>query len=183
MKVVLARGDPGGRLVRLVTGDLARTTRVLARASKTADSTSKKPAQATSKEKKQPDESILADPAVVVRVSDNSYVLSPGIRDLAAHKPVAFTSEGLALPPGFNDDIRGFTMVIVKAGGLFDRMGLKRGDVLVSVNGMPLRDFADSRNAYKKLKKEERISLTVIRGGKPLTLIYEIRALTRREIS
>lgn len=130
---------------------------------------------ATPSAKEGPDLSVLSDPAAVVRVARNTYLLSSGIRDLASRKPVAFTSEGLVLPPGFNGEMGGFTMVHVRTGGLLDRMGLRKGDVLFAVNGMPLRDFSDSRKAARKLKNAARISLSVMRDGATVALNYEFR--------
>ena len=159
----------GKNLVVLSSNGMARITRVLEKGVSTKPVAPAKTADKLSRD-------IFLDPEAVVPVSEGHYLLSPEIRDLATRKPVAFTTEGLALPPGFNGDIRGFTVVHVRTGGLFDRMGFRKGDVLVAINGLPLRGFDDSRAAHKKLKNESRFALSVIRGEETLVLVYEFRS-------
>jgi serine protease Do/serine protease DegQ len=50
------------------------------------------------------------------------------------------------------------------------RAGLKEGDVVLSINGRPVRDGGSLRNAIGVLEVGEAVRLEVLRDGKPLTL-------------
>jgi serine protease Do/serine protease DegQ len=50
------------------------------------------------------------------------------------------------------------------------RAGLKEGDVVLSVNGRPIRDGGNLRNAIGLLEVGDTVQLEILRDGKPLTL-------------
>ena len=111
-------------------------------------------------------------PGAVNRIGDGQYRMSSEIRSLAALGPAVFASEAVVLPPLFGKDAVGFTVLKVRPDGLFDKMGLKIGDVLKKINGRPLNTMADARAAYIKLVKDDIISLQVLRGTETLILRY-----------
>ncbi len=69
----------------------------------------------------------------------------------------------------------GFLLRRIKKGGLVDRVGLRNGDVLRSINGMQLRSFEQAARAFKLLRNENNLQLEVVRGGNVTVLSYEIR--------
>ncbi len=56
-----------------------------------------------------------------------------------------------------------------------DKAGLKTGDVLVAVNGRPVRDAADVRNSIGLLRIDEKVNLEVVRNGGTQTIEAVIR--------
>ncbi|MDS4040603.1 MAG: DegQ family serine endoprotease [Candidatus Competibacter sp.] len=50
------------------------------------------------------------------------------------------------------------------------RAGLKEGDVVLSINGRPIRDGGNLRNTIGLLEVGEAVRLEILRDGKPLTL-------------
>lgn len=56
-----------------------------------------------------------------------------------------------------------------------DKAGLKPGDVLVEVNGRPVRDSADVRNSIGLLRVGEQVNLTVVRDGEQRRIEAVIR--------
>ena len=51
-----------------------------------------------------------------------------------------------------------------------EKAGIKAGDVIVSVNGKPVANAAETRNAIGMLRVGERVDVGLIRDGKPITV-------------
>jgi len=53
----------------------------------------------------------------------------------------------------------------VKFGSVADRIGLRRGDVLLSINGVKIEKKADILHGLKKARRRGILSLVINRGG------------------
>lgn len=69
----------------------------------------------------------------------------------------------------------GFKLLSIKRGSLFDRLGLRNGDVVRQINGIPLDNPQKALELYGELESGQSISLGVLRRGKELTLNYELK--------
>jgi hypothetical protein len=69
----------------------------------------------------------------------------------------------------------GFRLVAIKAGGPFAKLGLRRDDVLVSVNGLDIRTPDRALEAHGRLKSASRFALGLLRDGRQLVQEYTIR--------
>jgi hypothetical protein len=78
----------------------------------------------------------------------------------------------LYLDDGYEDE-RSPRVAGVAPGGLYDRMGLRAGDVLLAVNGELVLNGGDA--LFKALQTGSRVTARVLRRGLPLTIQYEIR--------
>jgi general secretion pathway protein C len=76
--------------------------------------------------------------------------------------------------PGSGGEVSGFKMVAIKAGSIFEQLGLKRGDILKGVNGEPLNSPQKGMEMYQALKSSDNIQLEIERGGSSTTLNYQI---------
>lgn len=79
-----------------------------------------------------------------------------------------------AVPNFSGGKVSGMKILSVKAGSLFDKLGLKRGDILQKINGIEL-DVKKGFEIFNQLKDQKGINLDLIRQGQPTTLDYEIR--------
>lgn len=68
----------------------------------------------------------------------------------------------------------GFRVSFLKKGSHFEQLGLKRGDVITSINGQEIRSYNDAVEVYKNIKNLDGLNLTIIRGKKEMELEYEI---------
>jgi Do/DeqQ family serine protease len=66
--------------------------------------------------------------------------------------------------------VRGALVNSVQAGGPADKAGLRRGDVITSVNGTGIKDTNDLRNNVSQLAPGSTAKLTIVRDGKEQTL-------------
>ncbi len=60
---------------------------------------------------------------------------------------------------------RGLLILSVKAGSIADRIGLKKGDVLLSINGVKISTIEDIKKGLKRARKRGFLNLVINRGG------------------
>ena len=69
----------------------------------------------------------------------------------------------------------GYKINYVKKGSDFEKLGVKRGDILVEINAEPLNSLSVAMNFFKEINNIEDLTLTVIRDGKREDIEYEIK--------
>ena len=68
----------------------------------------------------------------------------------------------------------GYKITYVKKNSIFDKLGLKRGDIITKVNGEKITNDAQAWNLYKNIDKLDSIEIEIIRNNKTKVLYYEI---------
>lgn len=79
------------------------------------------------------------------------------------------------LPSTRNGTVEGFRISEVKPQGIFGKIGIKNGDILLRMNDFPIDSPEKAMQSLVSLKGQSRISLDLIREGQPRTFNYEIR--------
>jgi general secretion pathway protein C len=69
----------------------------------------------------------------------------------------------------------GFKVRFVRRGSPFEKLGLKRGDVIKSINGEPIVDYAGPMGMLKSADTIDDLSLTIERKHEEQELKYEIK--------
>jgi type II secretion system protein C len=69
---------------------------------------------------------------------------------------------------------RGYMITYIKPGSIFSKIGLKRGDILLEVNGRKLRNDADAWDLYKHAKEFNNFEIKILRNHKEKVLNYEM---------
>jgi S1-C subfamily serine protease len=64
----------------------------------------------------------------------------------------------------------GVTLASVGDGTIFQRAGLRAGDVITAVDGVRLRSLDDTASLYARAATATALTAQVVRGGKPVTL-------------
>lgn len=111
----------------------------------------------------------------ITKLGEHRYAIKSGTLEHALGN-LRLLSRAVRVAP----DVRegkpsGFRLVWVKAGGPIAKLGLRNGDVLVSVNGLDITTPDHALDAYSKLKAARRLVLGVVREGQGATLEYVIR--------
>lgn len=89
--------------------------------------------------------------------------------------PTAYVTSARVVPSVKNGDPDGYKLFAIRPGSLFDRLGLKNGDTVHSINGAPLAEVDDVVSLLVDAKNKKRIFLLdVTRRGKPVQLEIEI---------
>jgi len=71
-------------------------------------------------------------------------------------------------------DLKGFRVTFVRKNSHFSKLGLRRGDVIKSINGQEITSYNSAMNVYKNIDKMDGLSLTIKRGKEEMELEYEI---------
>jgi general secretion pathway protein C len=72
-------------------------------------------------------------------------------------------------------EVQGFHITEIRPTGVFKALGLNNGDILGRVNGYEVTSPERAVQVLTALKGESSIELDIVRGGKPMSLRYEIR--------
>jgi hypothetical protein len=74
-----------------------------------------------------------------------------------------------------NGQAVGMSLHRIEEGGLFEHLGLKKGDVLKTVNGFDFSSIDGVLSAKTQLTTAPRLSLSLTRQGHPVTLEYRVQ--------
>jgi len=67
-----------------------------------------------------------------------------------------------------------FKVSFIKRGSVFAKLGIKRGDIIKSVNGEEIDSYNKAFSIYRGIKDMQNITIVVIRNNKEVELEYEI---------
>jgi general secretion pathway protein C len=69
----------------------------------------------------------------------------------------------------------GFRLFAIRRGSLFDRIGLKNGDIIRSINGTEMNDPSRAVSLLQELRDASDLQVEITRNQQPQTLTYNIR--------
>jgi general secretion pathway protein C len=69
----------------------------------------------------------------------------------------------------------GLRLFAIKTGSLYEKVGLKNGDILKTINGNNLGDISQALKLFEQLKQERSISLVLEREKQDREFKYTIR--------
>lgn len=107
----------------------------------------------------------------VANVGANQFSLSRSELNTTLQDPsqLAYTGRIGVNPAG------GVRMDSAPAGSLPDKLGLKEGDVIKSVNGQPVGSAGDLARLYGQFSSISNIRVEIIRAGNPMVLNFQIQ--------
>jgi type II secretion system protein C len=131
-----------------------------------------KPMKKTPKTTKRVTRTDNSDDESIVRQGDSFQIARSEVDAALSNMSKLYTD--IRGVPYFDEGVaRGFKILSVKKGSLFDKLGIKRGDILQSVNGRTL-DIQSGFETFKSLKTETEFDLEIERRGEALKYKYEI---------
>lgn len=71
--------------------------------------------------------------------------------------------------------LRGFKVRYIRRGSLFQKLGLKRGDIITAINGEPIEDYNTAMELYQSADTLDELTLQIKRGKQEVELNYEIQ--------
>lgn len=79
------------------------------------------------------------------------------------------------IAPAFvNGRAIGFKLFCIRPNSLYAKVGLKNGDVVVRINGLPITNPNEALAAYDKLRDAKTLRIELRRQGRPKRLTYRI---------
>lgn len=115
---------------------------------------------------------VAAAPPIVRSIGADRQVVDRRQLQQQISRP-EFLSQALIVPnPGGGG---GFLVREVQSGSLYEKLGLRPGDVIRTVNGQPLSNMDQVMRLYQQFGTAERITVDVQRQGRAETLYYDMR--------
>lgn len=80
------------------------------------------------------------------------------------------------LVPNFTGGVAdGFRIFSIVPESLFEKAGLRNGDIIHSINGVEMKDPEKAFQVYQLLKDNDKFAIDLMRAGQKMTLNYEVR--------
>ena len=73
-----------------------------------------------------------------------------------------------------NRRLKGFKVTRVKRGSIFEKFGLRVGDIITAVNGTKIKSYSQVMKMYKKIDKINSLKITIKRDNQEQELEYEV---------
>ncbi len=84
-------------------------------------------------------------------------------------------TETTLIPVTSRGQVAGFTLSRIPAGTILETLGLKAGDVLVSVNETPIDSFTTLVGLWPRLQSTGAVRAQILRDGKPVDISVSIK--------
>ena len=164
---------PGGATVKMIEWDRV----VLSRAGKdeilelaTRESGSGRKRKASSARRPH-----AARHAGIEEVGEHEFVIDRAEVDKAMENMSQLFTQIRAVPHFEGGKSTGFRLFAIRRGSLFDKLGLKNGDVIRSINGSAMTDPSRAMALLEGLREASDLTIELTRNRQPQTLNYEVR--------
>jgi general secretion pathway protein C len=106
---------------------------------------------------------------------ENEYLVPRSEVDNALQNMSQLFTQIRAVPHFEGGQSIGFRLFAIRRGSLFDKIGLKNGDIITDINGSPMNDPSKAMALLQELQNANDLAAKVIRNGQPTTLTLNIR--------
>jgi general secretion pathway protein C len=96
------------------------------------------------------------------------------IRDYSKNVDKIWKNIGIA-PQKKGNQLEGFRVRFVRRGSPFEKLGLRRGDIITAINGEPIHDLETVMELYRSSDTLDELTITVKRNNNEVELNYEIQ--------
>lgn len=111
----------------------------------------------------------------VASADSNHFVVERSMLDEALKNPEALAGQIRVVPhKGADGEIDGYRLSGIRKGSMFEKLGIKNGDIVHSVNGKALTSTNAALDAYNGLQNENSFSFDITRRSKRQTMEYEV---------
>ena len=106
---------------------------------------------------------------------ENSYLVDRREVDHAVENLSTVVTQMRAVPYMRDGKSLGFRVFNIRSGSIFERMGLKNGDVVQAINGTELNDPSKALTMLEDVQTVDDIRLDLLRDNQPTTFSYTVR--------
>lgn len=114
-------------------------------------------------------------PAGGISSSGDDYVIEEAELDKGLENLPLLLTQARAVPYFKEGRSVGLRLFAIKSGSLYEKIGLKNGDILKSINGNSLGDISQAMKLFDQLKQERSINLVLEREKQDREFKYSIR--------
>ncbi len=109
-----------------------------------------------------------------IKIQDDNINVKKEYFEGALHNLPVMLSHARAVPYNKNNEFLGYQLANVLKGGIFDKLGLKQGDIITSVNGEKVKDLSQVMQFFSVLKNEKYIAVDLLRDSNVFTINYSL---------
>lgn len=109
------------------------------------------------------------------QVTDSSYLIDEDEVEGALDNLNELLTQIRVVPNFENGKTNGFKVFAIRPNSIFDKIGLKNGDILKQINDIEINSPEKALEIFPQLRNEKNLSLDIIRGGQRQSFSYEIR--------
>jgi len=113
--------------------------------------------------------------AFIKKSGESEYLLDKQGVQKSLQNPQRVLTDARMLPNFVDGKQEGFKVSEVIHGGVYDKLGLRNGDILLKINDLDLNSPDSGIQAFSALRGADRIKLYIIRADKKITQTYQIR--------
>jgi general secretion pathway protein C len=121
-----------------------------------------------------PDETVEMKDGVAV-IGDNQFVVDEAEIDKTIQNLATILTQARAVPYFKEGKAVGLRMFAIKTGSIFEKIGLKNGDILKSINGNSMGDLSQAMKLFERLKEERSLTVSLERNNEEKEFRYQIR--------
>jgi general secretion pathway protein C len=116
-----------------------------------------------------------ASGAGIQQTSENEFTVSKSEVDSALENMSQLFTQIRAVPHFEGGQSIGFRLFAIRRGSLFDRIGLKNGDIIRSINGNEMTDPSKAMALLQELRNATNLDVEITRNQQPTKLTYNIQ--------
>lgn len=115
------------------------------------------------------------DDGGIRKVSETEYIISRSEIQRAMENLNMLATQA-RIVPSFKDGVsNGFRIYSIRPGSLFQKIGMKNGDVIQRINGEDLDSPEKALSLYSQLRTQGKITMDMLRRGQPVQMDYTIQ--------
>jgi type II secretion system protein C len=112
----------------------------------------------------------------VTKEGPNKYIIDQAVLDQLLENPEQLASQVRVIPhKDESDNIDGYRLSGIRRNSIFYKLGVKNGDIIHDVNGMPLNSMSSAMDAYNSLGSSKNFSFEITRRRQKQNFEYEVR--------
>ena len=111
----------------------------------------------------------------VTKLSDTKFQVDRSFLEKQLGNVDQLATQLRASPKTEDGKVIGFRLSAIRKGSVFDKLGIKNGDVVHTVNGQGLTSMEAAMGAYSTLSSEQAFNFEITRRNQKMTIDYEVR--------
>ncbi|MEO8604859.1 MAG: type II secretion system protein GspC [bacterium] len=115
------------------------------------------------------------DASGITQTAENEFAVPRTEVDSALENMSQLFTQVRAVPHFEGGESVGFRLFAIRRGSLFDKIGLKNGDIIRSINGNPMNDPGKAMGLMQELRDTTNLRVEATRNQQPVTLTYNIQ--------
>ncbi len=115
------------------------------------------------------------DQQKIENLGQNRWLIPIQVAENARTNMGGLLRQAQAVPYLEGGQTTGFQIRMIQPGSLIAQLGLKKGDILREINGLPLNSPEKALQIFGQIRQAKQVSIGLERRGKAMTFAYEIK--------